>query len=205
MRTRREVAAENGVEGNSRLTAANGTLLTVLLFVEGLTILDVRGLITVHIFVGLLLVGPVLLKLASTGYRFLQYYTRKPAYVRRGPPSPVLRMLGPLVVVSTVAVIGTGALLLTTTPGNAGFLVFAHKASFAVWFLLMTVHVLGHLREAAVGTMHELRPARTDPVARRRAGRLLALALSLAIGVGVATAFVPAGSSWNNTQQWGDH
>lgn len=58
-----------GAEGNARLTAATGTLLTLLLMVEGFTLLDVRGYITVHAAVGLILVGPVLLKCASTIYR----------------------------------------------------------------------------------------------------------------------------------------
>ena len=66
-RTSRSVdAAANdvdaGVEGNTRLTSATGLVLLVMLAVEGYTILDVRGLITVHVFVGVMLVGPVLLK-----------------------------------------------------------------------------------------------------------------------------------------------
>ncbi|TAM85337.1 MAG: hypothetical protein EPN43_11715, partial [Jatrophihabitans sp.] len=64
-----------GVEGNSRLTAVNGMVLLVLLAVEGVTILDVRGMITLHMYLGVLLVGPVVLKCASTGYRILRYYT----------------------------------------------------------------------------------------------------------------------------------
>src|ERR1700760_2290030 len=75
-----------GVEGNSRLTAANGLLLTILLAVEGLTILSIRGLITLHIFLGLLLLTPIALKLITTTYRFARYYLNAQAYVRRGPP-----------------------------------------------------------------------------------------------------------------------
>ena len=37
-----------GVEGNSRLTASTGIVLTVLLLIEGFTILDVRGYISLH-------------------------------------------------------------------------------------------------------------------------------------------------------------
>jgi len=46
----------DGADGNARLTGAIGLLLLVVLFVEGITILQVRQLITVHIFVGLVLV-----------------------------------------------------------------------------------------------------------------------------------------------------
>ena len=58
-------AADNsisGVEGNSRLTSATGIVLLALLAVEGVTILSVRQMITLHIFVGVLLLGPVLLQ-----------------------------------------------------------------------------------------------------------------------------------------------
>ena len=37
-------------------------------------------------FLGVLLIGPVALKLASTGYRFVRYYTSEPRYRRKGPP-----------------------------------------------------------------------------------------------------------------------
>lgn len=205
MSMRTVVAADTGVESNTRLTATNGMLLTLLLFVEGVTILDVRGLITAHMFVGLVLVGPVLLKLATTGYRFARYYTGHAAYVHRGAPSPLLRVLGPLVVVTTVAVIGTGIALLGRDPESSGTLVSWHKATFVVWFFVMAVHFVGHVVESAVGTLRDLRPVPGDPAGRRRAGRLLALAVALLVGVGVAVALTPSGSSWTNTQQWQDN
>ncbi len=51
----------SGVGGNSRLTSATGIVLLALLAVEGVTILSVRQMITLHIYVGILLLGPVLL------------------------------------------------------------------------------------------------------------------------------------------------
>lgn len=54
------------MEGNARLTASNGMLLIALLAVEGVTILGVRQIITLHIYLGFLLLGPVLLKTATT-------------------------------------------------------------------------------------------------------------------------------------------
>jgi hypothetical protein len=41
--------------------------------VETLTTLSLRSYLPVHIFLGLLLLPPVALKLASTGWRFLRY------------------------------------------------------------------------------------------------------------------------------------
>jgi len=77
-----------GTSGNERLTTAVGATLIVLLAVIGLTLLRLHGrLLSVHLFVGMLLVPPVLLKLASTGYRFIRYYTGNPRYREHGPPA----------------------------------------------------------------------------------------------------------------------
>jgi hypothetical protein len=59
-------------------------------------------------FLGVLLIGPVLLKIASTGYRFVRYYTGSEGYVRKGPPAPIPRVLGPVVILTSLAVLGTG-------------------------------------------------------------------------------------------------
>ena len=87
----RIVHNSEGTAGNERLTTLTGAILIVLLLVIGVTILRIRQLIDVHLFVGLLLLGPVLLKLASTGYRFVLYYSGNLAYRRKGPPELALR------------------------------------------------------------------------------------------------------------------
>ena len=194
-------SADAGAVGNARLTAANGMLLIVLLAVEGVTVLDVRGLISWHVFVGILLIGPVLLKTASTGYRFVHYYTGRADYVSHGPPHPVLRVIGPLVILSTLVLLGSGVALLAYRPDGAGFLLTVHKASFFGWFALMTVHVLGHLREALVQTWQELRPSR---IGRRRAIRLSVIALALLVGVGGAAAIYPHTGGWTSAPLRGD-
>ncbi len=61
-----------GPDGNEQLTAATGVVLIVLLAALGVTILRIGQLTWLHFFLGLLLIGPVMLKLASTGYRFTQ-------------------------------------------------------------------------------------------------------------------------------------
>ena len=195
-----------GADGNSRLTAVNGTMLVALLAVEGVTVLNVRGLITLHVYLGLLLVGPVLLKCASTLYRFLRYYTGARPYVRKGPPHPVLRVLGPLVVLSSLAVLGTGIGLVYAGPGHRQPLLGLHQASFIIWFVVMTVHVLGHLLDAGSTTWRELRDTHS-PAARGRRWRSLAIALSLVAGVGLATAVLPSASGWTSQhyQQSDDH
>jgi accessory gene regulator protein AgrB len=132
-----------GSEGNARLTAMAGLVLLALLAVEGVTILSIHQLLSVHVFVGLLLIPPVALKLASTGYRFLRFYGGNAAYVAKGPPHIAMRLLAPLLVVSTLTVLGTGVALLALGPEHhRDFVLGLHKASFLVWFVLMSVHVL---------------------------------------------------------------
>ena len=97
-----------GAEGNERLTAAAGAVLLVLFAAEGVTILSIHQLITVHFFLGMLLIGPVALKVGAVLYRFTRYYAGVPGYRRKGPPAPLLRLLGPFVVITSVGVIGTG-------------------------------------------------------------------------------------------------
>lgn len=60
-------------------------MLLVLLAAEGVTILSVQRLLTAHFFVGMLLIGPVALKVCSTSYRFVRYYTGAATYRRKGP------------------------------------------------------------------------------------------------------------------------
>src|SRR6266581_7507453 len=71
----------SGVIGNARLTALAGAVLFVLMVVELVTVANLRAGLPLHVLVGVLLAGPLAVKLSSTGYRFLRYYTGSPAYV----------------------------------------------------------------------------------------------------------------------------
>jgi len=155
LRTQR-AGATGGSAGNSRLTGAAATILLVLLAVEGLTLLSLQSFLSWHIFVGMLLVPIVLLKLASTGYRFTSYYIGRREYVEAGPPPILLRLLGPLVVVSTLALFGTGVTLAAIGPGR-GIVLGLHKASFVVWVAAMSVHVLAHALRIPDLVMPDLR------------------------------------------------
>jgi hypothetical protein len=191
-----------GVEGNEKLTALTGAVLLLGFAVEGLTILEVRRLLVVHILVGALLIGPVLLKIASTGYRFVRYYAGAQPYVRKGPPSPVLRVLGPFVIATSLAVIGTGIILGIVGPGNGNWL-FLHKVSFILWFGVMTIHVLNYAprlprmlaaRSAGPRAVRPV-PGAAGPVPGG-AARWLALALSLAVGIIVAVVATELSTKW---------
>jgi hypothetical protein len=72
--------AAAAVERNALITHTAAAVLTILLLAEGVTLLDMRGLLHAHMFIGLVLIPPVALKLASTGYRFARYYSGAAAY-----------------------------------------------------------------------------------------------------------------------------
>jgi len=130
-----------GAEGNERLTAMTGSVLLVLLAVEGLTILRLHALLTIHFFVGMLLLGPVLLKICSTSYRFVRYYTGAAPYVRKGPPAMVLRIVGPVIITTSAGVLGSGVALALEGPRHWLWML-AHEAFFIIWFGATTIHVL---------------------------------------------------------------
>lgn len=195
---RRRGLFSGGTEGNSRLTALTGTVLLIMFAVLGITIIRIGQLLWLHLFLGVLLVGPVGLKLASTGYRFTRYYTANPAYRRKGPPHPLMRALGPIVILTTFAVFFTGLLLLVDGPGASGTLRVAHKLSFFLWLASMGLHVLGHLLELpATRRIIGAGDARAQRLSGSR-GRLLALFLSLMAGLVLALLFLPDVHSWTS-------
>jgi len=174
--------ASKGVESNARLTASTAVVLLVLLAAEGFTILAIRPLLSLHVFIGMLLVPPVLLKMGSTSYRFVRYYRGSPAYRRKGPPPAVLRLLGPFVVVTTVAVFASGIALLLVGHGERSQMLLLHKASFVLWFGAMTIHVLGHLVDTArLAPRDFLRRTRLD--VRGAGARQWAVVSSVVLGV----------------------
>jgi hypothetical protein len=138
-----------GTEGNERLTVLTGLLLIVLLAALGITILRIGQLMWLHLFLGLLLIGPVALKMASTGYRFLRYYTANPPYQCKGPPAPILRLMAPVVVGLTVIVFISGVVLLFIGPQSSlrSDVFLIHKASFIGWVVVTALHIVGHLPE----------------------------------------------------------
>jgi hypothetical protein len=191
-----------GVAGNERLTALTGLALIVLLAVIGLTLLRLQALISVHLFVGLLLIPPILLKLASTGYRFARYYTSNRTYRERGAPPLLLRMSAPIVVLSTIGVFASGVALLLVGPHSTGLLRGLHKASFVVWVAFTAVHVLGHLPDlsrallARNATGFSYRPHQPGGM-----GRAISLAGALVAGVVLAILLVPHFGAWTHFEQ----
>jgi hypothetical protein len=186
-----------GTGGNARLTAATGALLLAPLAVIGVTLLNLRGLLSVHLFVGMLLIPPVLLKMGTTGYRFLRYYTANPRYRRKGPPPLLLRAIAPLVIASTLVVLGTGVVLLFIGPSSRDELLPIHKLSFFVWAAVTSLHVLGHILDLPEQLRADYgRSAAFSGDVTGRAGRVLALSGALVAGVVLAILVIPEFGAW---------
>jgi hypothetical protein len=186
--------ATGGPEGNERLTAATAAVLFLLLAAEGVTILFIRPLLSTHVFIGMLLIPPVALKTASTGWRFLRYYTGDRAYRVKGPPILPLRLLAPLVVASTVALFATGVALLVVSPGR-GFVLGLHKASFVVWLVATGLHVLAHMRRVPALATSDWRRRNRERVGGSFLRRTL-VAGALVAGVILALATVRYAQPW---------
>jgi hypothetical protein len=188
-----------GVAGNERLTAATGIALILLLAALGVTIVRIGQLLSVHLFIGLLLIPPVALKLASTGYRFTRYYTNDPTYRKRGAPTTPLRLLAPLVVIFTVSVFATGVVLLFVGPDSSGTLRLLHKASFFAWLAVTAIHVLAHLQDLPRAFLRS-RAGRLEynPYTAGRTGRTLSLAGALVAGLVLALLLVPHFGVWTH-------
>jgi hypothetical protein len=208
-----------GTEGNERLTVVTGALLIVLLAALGVTIVFIGQLLWWHLFLGMLLIGPVALKAGTTGYRFMRYYSAATAYRRKGPPPPALRALGPVLLGLTAIVFATGVALLLIGPSSRGALLLVHKVSFICWVVVTAVHIAGHLPDlvrfnwmsrrtrAELNDLRALVPgfggAAEPPVSARipgTGGRWLSVGTAVVLGLALAAILVPDFAAWTGAQ-----
>ncbi|MHB8509623.1 MAG: hypothetical protein ACYDGR_13415 [Candidatus Dormibacteria bacterium] len=180
--TRGRLSSLLEVHANERLTVLAGLLLIPLLGVETLSALSVRRLLPIHIAVGLWLLPLVALKMASTGYRMVMYYARNHDYFAAGPPEWLPRLLAPVVVVSTVALFGSGTVLWAAGPAARDPWLAIHKVAFIIWGASTGVHVLIHLQHTITDGFAELGSSGRDHN-RRRTLAAVAIVLGLVLGV----------------------
>jgi hypothetical protein len=195
-----------GPAGNARLTAWTGLVLLALIAVELVTLVNVSGLISWHIFVGTLLLPPALLKTGSTGWRIVRYYRHQPDYRRAGPPPMLLRILGPAVVASTLGVLLSGVALILFDRSQDRRVLFAalgqpvtalriHQGLFLIWIVVVALHVLGRFVPALELTLTSR--SKSGPVdGRNRRG--LALIVSLALGLLAASVVLASSTQWTS-------
>jgi hypothetical protein len=195
-----------GPAGNARLTAWTGLLVLVLSLAELVTLINVGGLISWHIVLGVLLVPPALLKTASTGWRMARYYRGNSDYRHAGPPPMLLRILGPGVVLSTLGLLASGLMLillgrdrsrsvLFTAHGQRVDWLTAHQGLFIVWAVLTGLHVLGRTVPALQLTIFRSHSPNNVDGARRRAAILIG---TVAVAGLVAAFVLSASGSWQH-------
>lgn len=185
LRSRPKRPRLGGIEGNELLTMSVAVVLLVLLAAEFVTLLDLGPLLSVHMVVGLVLIPPVLLKLASTGYRMVRYYTRSPAYREKGPPVLPLRLLAPVLALSAVAMLGTGVWLLALGH-KSDTVLFFHKGFVIAFTGLLGIHVLAY----GLRTIRALGNARRRERPPLPGGGLRSMLIASSVGAGVVVAVV---------------
>jgi hypothetical protein len=203
-------APSGGPAGNSLLIAWTGLLLLVLVAGELITLLDVRGLIDWHVGIGVLLVPVALVKTAATGWRIVRYYTGHQPYRTAGPPPTLLRVLGPLVVVSTLGLLASGLVLiavgaersrrtLVTALGQRVDLVTVHQALFIAFGVLTGVHLLARIAPAFALTsgraQRSLGYATAVPGSGRRTVALVATMVAAVVAVAL---LLPLADGWQD-------
>jgi hypothetical protein len=187
-------AGTGGPAGNARLTAWTGMILLVFFLAELVTLLDLHDLINWHIAIGALLAPPSLLKTATTGWRIVRYYSGDPDYRRAGPPPMPLRMLGPLVIATSLAVLASGMILVALGPDDAHRHAFTvvdhridwvtvHQAMFVLWAVATGLHVLARFLPAVALTF-----TRQHPSARVEGRVLRSVTLTATAGVAAVSA-----------------
>jgi hypothetical protein len=169
-------------------------VLLVLLGIETLTTLALHSYLSEHIFLGLLLIPPVILKLASTGWRFFRYYTHSKPYRLEGPPRLPLRLLAPLLVISTLTLFGSGVAMIIVGHGG-GPLLQLHAVSFAVWGVAIAIHILAYLTRVVRVGVADWRRHAVPKVAGTRSRRVVLLGALLA-GAVLGLATYPAQQTW---------
>jgi hypothetical protein len=191
-------ASPEGPRETGNLTALLGAVLLVGIVVELATlVLGLQQTLIVHIAVGVALIPLVALKLASTGWRMIRYYTHAPAYRADGPPRPLLRGIAPLVIGSTLALLASGVGLVVAGPGSHFFRA-AHSASFALFLLVVGAHALAHLpklRRFALADWTRGRRTRGHALRRTLVG------FALVSGGALAIAAAQAAGPWLNAIQ----
>lgn len=202
------VPGSGGPAGNARLTSWAGLALLVLIVAELVTLLDVSGWIRWHVGVGIVLTALALVKTASTGWRIVRYYTGSASYGAAGPPPLLLRLLGPVVIVSTLGVLGSGYALIAigqrateralfTVLGYQVSPLTVHQGLFILFAVATGLHLLARFAPAVLLAGGHAAPAAVPG----RAARTGVLVASTLAGVLAVLLVVPTVVGWHQHER----
>ena len=153
--TAEPLASAGGTEGNHRLTALTGSALMPLLALVFLTGLAMDAWWHVHYVIGFVLISVVALKLMTTGYRALRYYTGSRSYRAAGPPHLFPRLLAPFLVTAIVTALVSGVALFLEA-SRSGTLSTVHTDSSVISAVLLGIHLLTYLPDALMTSARDL-------------------------------------------------
>lgn len=177
------------------MTASTAAVLLVLFLVQMVVTANLQKFIMLHIFIGTLLAGPLLVKLSSVGYQFFGYYTQAPAFVAKGPPNVWLRLLAPLLLLDTLVLFGSGLVLALGGPPPNRLVFLAHAGTAGLWVPLIAVHVYAHIRQVPRALRREW-GRRSNRTLSGRVVRLWLNVIALVAGAVAAIALMPVSDPW---------
>jgi hypothetical protein len=181
-------------DGNSGLTGISASFVLPLFLFEVVTVvLGVKSVITLHVVIGLILLGPALLKLASVTYRMVSYYRGVGAYQQRGRPTIGLRLLGAALGVLFMLLMASGLVLIVGPNGAHSPARATHVVTAYLVVLLLAVHLAIHFLPAVRLASKDMRPRTAVRGAR---SRWLVLLVSLAAGGALALFLGGRGSTY---------
>jgi len=185
------------VVGNERLIALAGFVLLVLIITEIVITTNLHAFMPVHIFIGIFLTFPLLIKMGSTGYRFVSYYTGSPAFVKKGPPRLVMRLLAPLLLIATISLVVSGITLALLGPTNAlsVWVLRLHALSVICWLPLLALHVGSYIWRVPRLILADWRK-RYSHLASGRGWRYGITLIALLAGVSAAVLLLPHMNPW---------
>jgi hypothetical protein len=192
-------------DGNERLTASVGLVLIVLTVIELATLLlGLHRFLSLHVFVGLVLLPPVALKLGSTGWRFTRYYTRAAAYRAKGAPQLVMRLLAPLLIAATIVLFASGVAMGFLHGHSLRLARQLHGPGSVAWMLLVGAHVLVYLKRALLSTKDDLDLTSRSTV-RGASVRNVILAAAVMTGLAIGVGTLSVQHRWLHLPPKHDH
>lgn len=182
-------AARPATEGNEALTSWTGLLLLPLLGLVGLTGVAFGSLWRTHFVVGILLVPVLGMKLATTTYRAVRYYTGSKKYRAAGPPELPARLMAPILIAVTVIAMWSGIVMWLNNTQDRPWSTI-HTDAVVIMGGLVGVHVLMYIPKALRSVLRDLSHGRQG--GRRTALRVSTVTAVLVVGIVVGFATQPS-------------
>jgi hypothetical protein len=183
-------------DGNERLTAATGLAIAGLAIAEIATLLlGLHSNLQAHVFIGLVLLPPIVVKLASTGWRFARYYSRNAEYREKGAPQLAMRLLAPLLVALTLLLFGSGVAMGLVHGEALRVARRIHGPASVLWMIVLGVHVLAYGIRALRAFGDDVQPRRRREASGAR-WRTYLVVSTLVLGLAIGLATLPVQHDW---------